>query len=110
MNDEIKIPENSRNIIKNEIKSFIGEEGLTYFKQIYEKHKTVWVVERGGDIPHSIWFHEGRQIRNHIGKKFSEFYEVILYKFGYNYYEDLIAELVNELIKEEINKDGLENT
>ena len=92
------------NQIKQEIKSFIGNEGLKYFIELYEKNGTVWVVVHDDKLPHSIWFHEGRQIRNHIGTVFPELYNDILETYGYNYYEDLISKLVDELIKEEIDK------
>ena len=50
------------NQIKQEIKSFIGNEGLKYFIELYEKHGTVWVVVRDDKLPHSIWFWDGRLI------------------------------------------------
>ena len=92
------------NQIKQEIKSFIGNEGLKYFIELYEKHGTVWVVVRDDKLPHSVWFWEGRQIRNHIAKSFPKLYDEFLENYGYNYYEDLISKIVDELIKEEIDK------
>lgn len=94
-----------KNKIKQEIKSFLGNEGLEYFKDIFKKNNTVWTVLVIDKIPHSTWFHEGIQIRNHIGSTFPELYNDILETYGYNYYEDLISDLVDELIKEEVEHD-----
>ena len=92
------------NQIKQEIKSFIGNEGLEYFIYIFKKNNTVWTYLIINKVPHSVWFWEGRQIRNHVAKSFPKLYDEILENYGYNYYADLIAKLVDELIKEEIDK------
>jgi hypothetical protein len=63
-----------------ELRTFLGEEGLSFFRELKEEHDTVspiLTIELGGGgggevengakkrkIPYPVHFHEGRQIRN----------------------------------------------
>lgn len=47
---------------------WLGEDGLTFFRDIKEKHGEVAAVYMDGNIPHAVHFREGMQVRNFMIK------------------------------------------
>jgi len=49
-----------------EIKEWLGEDGLTFFKENLENYGTVSPVLKDGPIPHIVHFREGMYVRNKL--------------------------------------------
>jgi hypothetical protein len=47
------------------VKTFLGEDGVSFFKEMVEEHGEVSPVLDLG-YPHSVHFSEGMQVRNHL--------------------------------------------
>lgn len=45
-------------------KKWLGEEGISFFKEIKEKHGEINACWNEGGIPHPVHFREGMQVRN----------------------------------------------
>lgn len=48
------------------LKSWLGIDGIRFFKELKEKHGRVDAVYMDGSIPHPVHFREGMQIRNFL--------------------------------------------
>ena len=48
------------------VKTFLGEDGVAFFKEMVEKHGEVSPVFNDDGFPHVVHFHEGMQIRNFL--------------------------------------------
>lgn len=49
-----------------DMRKWLGENGLAFFKRIKKEHGTLNAVWMEGGIPHSVHFREGMQIRNKL--------------------------------------------
>lgn len=58
------------------IREFLGEDGITFFREIRDEHNGELAVVLPGDfgnfIPHSVHFNEGMQVRNSIRTWYSD--------------------------------------
>lgn len=91
MRDEKKAIEEYIHLIP-ELKRWLGEAGMTHFRNIKQEHgkvNAVW-VELG--IPHCVHFREGMQIRNKLR-------ELTDSKWSVNEYDNTWAEIIEECIK-----------
>ena len=74
------------------VRGFIKEDGVNYFKTLYEEHGTVSPVLNAGGIPHSVHLNEGMQIRNFLrGTKYCK-------DWNDHDYDNLWAVIIDKLI------------
>ncbi len=64
--EEINIDEETRKVIVEALKIWLGEAGERFFTWCYKKYETVSPVYDEGGIPHPVHFREGMQVRNYL--------------------------------------------
>ena len=47
-------------------KTWLGEDGISFFKNVKKDHGKINAVWSEGGIPHSVHFREGMQVRNFL--------------------------------------------
>lgn len=73
------------------LKKWLGEAGLTFFKNIKAEHGTVNAVWNDGSIPHSVHFNEGMKVRNKLRDLTNNTWSVYEYD---NTWVDIIEECI----------------
>ena len=73
-----------------DLKSSLGEAGLTHFRELKKKYGTVNACYDEGGIPHITHFREGMWVRNRLRE--------IYPNMGDHWYDDNWVELVEEAI------------
>lgn len=49
-----------------DVREWLGEDGLAFFRQNLEEHGTVSPLLKDGPIPHPVHFREGMTVRNKL--------------------------------------------
>lgn len=52
--------------IIDSVRTWLGEQGHQFFRELYDQHGTLNTAWDEGGIPHAVHFHEGMQVRNFI--------------------------------------------
>lgn len=76
----------------NQLKDFLREDGINFFKELKEKRDEINCVYMEGRIPHPVHFREGMQIRNFmrsIGFKDETDFDIIE-----NHWVDFVEEAI----------------
>jgi hypothetical protein len=77
----------------NGIKEWLGKKGIAFFRGIKEKYGELNAVWMEGEIPHSVHFREGMQVRNQMRRLCNNAYSA-------DEYDDNWVEVVERAIKE----------
>jgi len=80
--------------IQEKILHFIGDEGYEFFKELRDKHRSIWCVFIYDRLPYSTWNNEGRQIRNYI---IGEYPNIVEELGGYDKFEEWFYELTEKM-------------
>jgi hypothetical protein len=59
-------PEPTDPELVSKMKTWLGDKGIAFFREIKKKHGTLLAVWMEGGIPHAVHFREGMQIRNKL--------------------------------------------
>ena len=59
-------PNDCLSIVVDKLKKWLGDDGITFFKEMKEKHGKVDAVFMEDGIPYSVHFNEGTQVRNFL--------------------------------------------
>jgi hypothetical protein len=49
-----------------QIRAWLGEQGVTFFRNLKESHGRVDAIWMEGSVPHIVHFREGMQVRNKL--------------------------------------------
>jgi hypothetical protein len=93
MKDDINGKKNKEDYIAiiPEIKKWLGEEGLAFFRKVKAEYGKVNAVWAEGGIPHAVHFREGMQIRNKLRDLTGNSWSVYEYD---NTWADIIEECI----------------
>jgi len=81
-----------KEVLIPELKKWLGSDGISFFRGILKEHGKLNVCIEDGNIPHSIHFREGMQIRNKLR-------ELTEYAWTDHEYDDWWEEIVIRAIQ-----------
>ena len=78
--------------LANQIREWLGFDGIKFFSDVKEKHGKVNAVWDAGGFPHCVHFQEGMAVRNKLR-------ELTNFSWTDHEYDDRWVEIIEEAIK-----------